>query len=489
VSENIGVITDVGPIQRLEFPILPTGGVVVLRGANGVGKSTGVAGITAHLTGTGSLTRRDGSEEPGSVTAFGASIKIGNKTTRQGRPEVVALEGDISLATLVDPGIASVEAADRQRIKAAVRLSRTPASLSIFSAAINGYEAKLSPKAAAETDLVEMAALIKRDLQSSAKYSEDEAGKLEAAIKAANLNTQGVDLSSECDESTLRAAHTKAVQEESRLHAEARADAAAVEAYNKALDQAKAARESYTGPTVEESGKALDALLVTENALRSEANLIAGEIAQLQGELDAKNKAIEASEAKTTLARQSCEFAAQYAASIVDPEPPATTSPTTEQLNAATDAVAAASKAIEQGALIRAAKVHSEKIAAWKYDRSNHVDDAIALRNAARAVDAKLSECVASDALRVVEGRLLGIDARRGLLVPFAELSAGQRWIIALDLAIAAVGERGVLAIPQEAWDGIAPENRLLINAHCKRKCVTVYTAESTDGALRAETL
>jgi len=63
----------------------------------------------------------------------------------------------------------------------------------------------------------------------------------------------------------------------------------------------------------------------------------------------------------------------------------------------------------------------------------------------------------------------------------------GERWRIALEIAIAAVGEGGLLVIPQEAWEGLDPLNREAIAQQAKAALVVILTAECSDGELTAE--
>ena len=109
------------------------------------------------------------------------------------------------------------------------------------------------------------------------------------------------------------------------------------------------------------------------------------------------------------------------------------------------------------------------------------------LRAAAKGTDEVLSEAVAKlgTPLKVVDGRLV-LKTGRGDTY-FGELSTGERWKLALDIAIDAVGVGGALAVSQEAWEGLDPANRRLIAEHVKGRGVLLITAEACDGELRAE--
>ena len=87
--------------------------------------------------------------------------------------------------------------------------------------------------------------------------------------------------------------------------------------------------------------------------------------------------------------------------------------------------------------------------------------------------------------LRVESGRLV-TDTARGVTF-YSELSMGERWRIALDLAADQVGEGGIIVVPQEAYESLDPQARDAIHKHAVARRVVVLTAEATDGGLRAE--
>src|SRR4051812_26323747 len=99
-------IENVGPVSNLSLPYLPHGGVVVLTGPQGAGKSITLSALETAATGKGRVPVKDG-ELRGKVDAFGVTMTIGKSTRRSGEPEVIGLEGKMDVATLVDPQIAS----------------------------------------------------------------------------------------------------------------------------------------------------------------------------------------------------------------------------------------------------------------------------------------------------------------------------------------------------------------------------------------------
>ena len=164
--------------------------------------------------------------------------------------------------------------------------------------------------------------------------------------------------------------------------------------------------------------------------------------------------------------------------------------PSDSELSAAAENVTSAREALERGTLIRLAKQKQSEAAGHINAASGHREVAQELRDAAKGTDEVLSGVVARTgcALRVEAGRMV-LDTGRGTTY-FGELSQGERWRLALDVAIDAVGERGVLTIPQEAWESLDPINRSMIAEHVAGRGVVVLTAEaSEDEEIRSEIL
>ena len=83
-------------------------------------------------------------------------------------------------------------------------------------------------------------------------------------------------------------------------------------------------------------------------------------------------------------------------------------------------------------------------------------------------------------------GFRLVLDTRRGATY-FADLSHGERWKLAIDIALDALGDRGVLVIPQESWEGCDNVARGEIAMHARTRGVVVLTAAcSTDERITA---
>ena len=109
-------IRNIGPIEELSIPVPKHGGVVVLKGRNGKGKSQALAATESLIRGNGTaLSHRDGSLK-GEVNGFGARLTVARHTRRTGELDVVSLEGKLDVSQVVYPGIKEPGAADAKRI-------------------------------------------------------------------------------------------------------------------------------------------------------------------------------------------------------------------------------------------------------------------------------------------------------------------------------------------------------------------------------------
>jgi ABC-type branched-subunit amino acid transport system ATPase component len=128
-------IKNIGPIESVSIPVPAEGGVVVLHGRNGSGKSTALDAIQSAVTGKGKPPLKDKAAK-GEVHAGGVTLTVAKSVRRAGELTVTALDGRLSIADLVEPGINDPLRADASRIKALVNLSgagyrtRRPARLS-----------------------------------------------------------------------------------------------------------------------------------------------------------------------------------------------------------------------------------------------------------------------------------------------------------------------------------------------------------------------
>ena len=474
------VIENIGPIERAVIPYPEEGGVVVLRGRNGQGKSTALEAIEAAVTGKGKLEPRDGTLR-GTVEAFGVTIGASKSTTRKGELEVHTLDGKLDVASLVDPGLKDPVAADARRIKALVSLTQAKPDIGAFAELVGG-QAKFAeivrPSSTSGDDLIVIAEKVKRDFETVAREHEQKAENLSGRAAALATVPEGLDVTASDDAAALQAALEQRIGEAAALvNATRNADQIA--------NQVAAAKAKLDT----DDAKTIDARLLAAQTRRREtfAQMTADQanVERLRKELAAAEAAyrlssaahISAGDVLTAITSEHKQLAALLeAANAMVP-----TAPTTEQREAAVAAVDAARKAVERGALIRQVKTQLAEAAQITEQATAIAKEAATLRNAAKGIDGVLSDVVASAgvALRVQDGRLV-LNTWRGETY-FADLSHGERWKLALEIAIKAVGRGGVLVVPQEAWEGLDPTNRAAIRAHLTGSGVVAYTAEATD--------
>lgn len=481
---------NIGPVCHATIPVKESGGLTVFRGRNGTGKSTMLSAIDAAVSGKGRVPVRDG-QLKGEFRGFGVTMAIGRSTRRIGEAEVHSLDGKLSVADLVDPGIIDAEKADACRIKALVSLTEAKADASLFHELVGGaeqFDQLVSPDAAKATDLIQMAGRIKRDLETHARTYEGQATNAATRCEVAKKAAEGVDVSAEVDGPKLQTWLEAAVRHESSLKTQAGAAAKARANAQAAQDALEDAEAEYTGPSLAQA-EAEEARL--RRAL-DEAQESTIQARRLLAEAERKELACHhdwsASRAAKTSAENHARLLDQWRKQInADMPVPVNV----VDLAAAAEAVTAARQAVEQGALARQARLHlsdAEKLAA---EAKKHQADAQRLRDAAKGTDDVLSSLVAQSGvpLRVQpvnQAMRLVIDTQRGPTV-FAELSDGERWRIALDIAIKAVGSGGMLCIPQMAWQDLDVPSRLAIANQLEGSGVVAFTAEATDGDLVAE--
>lgn len=219
---------------------------------------------------------------------------------------------------------------------------------------------------------------------------------------------------------------------------------------------------------------------------------IEAEIAELSKELtaararEADSKEALAQAAERQGKRAKLERTLQEAA----PKPPSK-----EARGAAERGVSEAREALELGALVRRALFSLEEAEGLEAQADEQKRQAERLRNAAQRTDELLSEAVSSlgGTLKLRKG-LLCLKTDRGD-EPFDELSHGERWRTAIDIAVERLScgggqhRGGVLVIPQEAWEGLDPGNRQAIVDHTHKVQVTIMTAEATEGPLTVQVL
>lgn len=483
-------IVNVGPIERITIPLPPRGGLVVFRGANGVGKSHALEAIDSALSGHGKLPVRDG-ELQAEVNAHGVTLRVGRGKSRTGEAEVHTLEGRFNLAHLVDPGIADPEKADAIRVKALVQLAGVKADPALFHQLLGTeeFDAVVSPATRIVTDVVAMAGAVKRDIEAAARKSEDQAKNAAQAEAAARRAIGDVDLSAPDDARALQAALTAAITARERLIAEARRAEKARQDGDAAKARIEQAKSEWKGPTVEDARLA-------EKAAKESLEIARFAVEEAKRAYD---RACENMTRATWLAEQSeraRENAERIEANFSQWQAQIDAAASVREISrseieSADHAVSVAEQAVEVGAIVRKAKTDLADAELHAEKRRGFETHAKRLREAAAGTEQVLSSLVSKAGVamqvRAIDRRMrLTVQTDRGT-EPFAELSHGERWRVALEIAITAVGPGGEITIPQDAFEGLDPEARRAIAQQLEAAGVIAYTAEAAEGTLRAE--
>ena len=459
-------IQNVGPIEKLSIP-LPASGVVVLRGRNGVGKSHALAAVDSLVSGRGKPPCRDGAEK-GLVEGLGARLTIGRSQRRTGEAEVVTLEGRLDISQLVQPPIKDEEAADRQRIKALVQLSGQSADLNAFAKILPpGMKLdELVPPSERAEDPVVLAGQLKRALEAEARRVEKQLQSLQVDLAAMEqLVTEppqpGIPEVQEETIAQAKAAYIEAQKAEAALRVRA-------EEVEKRRQQAEKAKSVLAS---------LQADLEKQNVetLQTQEKELAEQISKLEKALAVARERLNQVQQQLQKARQVQSQVEQLKRVIAETPEPISQA----DLEAASQAVEKARQNLERlESLSRNQQLAAEaQQLAEKIRRGEAV--AALVRDAARSTDQVLSDMVSQVTSRLrVEGGRLVCDTDRGV-EPFGELSPGERWRIALEVAAQQVGQGGLVTVPQEAWEALDPVNRAEIAQIARQVGVVILTAEA----------
>lgn len=490
VDENQLVIQNNKGVERLVIPIPAEGGVVVLTGDNGAGKTEALRAVRAALGSKDDRSdlRPSDDHEFGSVKGLGVTIKIGRLNRSSGELTVASLEDTLDISDLVDPGILDHNAADSSRVKALLKVAGAKGDFKLFEELL-GDTCVIDSAVLKERDLVKQAAGVKKAIEAYAR-TEEGAAEVAATDSLAQMKLcDGVDLSAESDEAKLQAEYKAAVQLDTQIDQRLQAAERAEEAKREAEKCLAERTAEYKGPVVADAEVALAAAreLETEQhdlVRKLEADLIAArsEYKLRQEQTKARESAFEAAQAH---ARTIESWREQIAREIPQ-------APTADEIDAATERLDKATKAVQQGAIVRRSLEAQAKANELALKSQKHKKLADQWRQKAKAVDEVLSQVIAGLGCPITVGedekglRLMVNHVKRGSIY-FSELSAGEKWATVIPIAINAVGEDGVFVLPQHAWEGLQPRIREAVISQLHGSRVTMITAQCADGAIRAE--
>jgi energy-coupling factor transporter ATP-binding protein EcfA2 len=473
------LIENVGPIRKLEFAVPEEGGVVVLQGRNGAGKSHALSAVQSLVSGDGTVPVRDG-EPKATVEGLGATIRVGKRTTRSGELEVESLVGDVDPATLVDPGIQDPERADAARIKALLTLAGVQAEPADFM--WNGTTISLPED---ETDPVKLAGMAAREYQRLAREQESAVTNLEGRI--AKLGVVAVEYDGETDADMLE---DRLVSARANLETlkKLRSDH---ERQQQTVTSAKAKLAEVAGDIEERLAKARKEYAEAsqkQDAAYKLVEEVKARLAEVTRDLHNAGQAVLAAGKMCDQLGAEAERHAELRAAV-NPESwvPEVTD---EALQQAEQAIADARDAMQKATLVRQNAETAKEREFLENEKIRTAATAETLRGYAGRCENALSLMVGKTGTGLfVEGGRLRMQTDRGEGELFADLSHGERWKAAIDVCVNATGENSVLVIPQEAWEGIDPANRRALNEHARNRRVVVLTAECADCDIKAEVM
>ena len=490
MSESI-LLHNVGPIEHLEIPVPEDGGVVVLRGKNGSGKSHAIAGVQslADQNVRKNLVNRDGSRE-GTIEGLGVRVRLGRSNTAKGQLAVESLDSVLDPSVLVDPGLKSPELCDQRRVHVLARL----ANLSITREewlALLGEHAETAGIAASDltgSDPIETADKLRRRLHEKARAIESEIAQIQARADIAGEGVTEEATGDPEDTKPLHDALHHASVEYQLLLQRSIDRQRAVERIESLQKQIAQAAKVDIAPIREKRAAAFAEV----ESWQQEVDSLDEQIKALYGDLaKAKEQAGRAFEELQRIDRaivdamktnEAVDKLHQEASAALPDEIP------TSRIEAAEKLVADARAAIEAAVVRNEARDRRAKWERLVSQATAKQQVAESLRNLARSTDSVIEEAFAKRGFKdiSIDGGRLCVRTDRGL-EPVSELSHGERWRLALDVASRGLGCGAVVAVSQEAWESLDPDNRQHIALLAKERGIVLLTAEASDGELRAE--
>lgn len=491
-------IEHVGPIEHLSIPVPEEGGVVVLHGGSGVGKTHAIQSVRA-LNDQGarkSLRPSDGMPS-GKIEGLGVTVRLGRSNTAKGELLCESLDSGVDPSVLVDPGLKDPLAADSRRLATLVRLAGIKISVQQWQDFLDGVPDDVSLADLIDADPVVTADKIRRRLHEVAllkeRIAESKGGEsttLLQSIADVDLNVSSDEgaLASALDAATTKLAALRQKEQAAKDAAEARVVAASRldEAQESALDLVEckewlenASAELLSAQSIEEQARESVKVLEQKLAEARERLVAFGHETKL-----ATRKRADAQSRFEIAERQQAQIESmRQSISATVPQPPSN-----EEIEQAALAKTESLSAVQRGEVVRRAKATRAKAARLSVESEEQSKVAGRLREIARSTDKALEQALVEagfDTIRVYDGRLC-VDSDRGL-EPVSELSTGERWELALDLAARGLPKGAILSVQQEGWQALDQDLRRKVAAMAKQRGLVIVTAEVNCGDLRAE--
>lgn len=468
-------IDNVGAISHLEIPVPEKGGIIVLEGRNGSGKSTGinaVAGLTSK-TARDKLSPQD-TYSAGKVTGYGVTLRVGKSRTIKGKLEAV-VEGGEDLASFVDPRIKDPHKRDDERLKVVMRLTNATIAADEWQTLLgNEISEQIDiDNLIDESDPVATSDRIRRAVHKLALEAENQSKLRRAEATGLLQSIDGIELDVECDVETQKAELRKITNfrhEAMILNEKAKEE-------NARIDEAQAKLEELNFDGVGDLESQYEKGNAELNTLEESINTAQRSLNSLKRKFETKEIEQQKLELKVEAAK---DRQSQYEAckSLIDrPMNPITDIETIDtQLEALTDQLAAMVE-------IEKAKAVKEKCDEIDQEAENLAKRGKELREVARLSDKPFDDALKNAGMKIFrhDGRLATNTDRGVTLVD--DLSHAERQMLILDTLQS--GE--TYAYGQEPWEGLDPINRAKLAEMVRDRGITLITGQSTAGGLEAK--
>ncbi len=469
------VAENAGPCERVVIPVPADGGVVLLQGRNGRGKSKTLQAIDSIITGKQPPGVKRGAAR-GKISGLGITINLSQRTTRKGSLEVESMADKFGVSQLIDPGVKDPEAADARRIKALLNIAGGEVTPEEWRA-VCGESWTDDMTDLIDEDPVETAARLAKHLQGVARDLEKSADDLETRAKV--LRESAGEHKVEITEEEANKRLEEAIRTDSRLKATAKAGEDAKKRQEQACEQLAAMRKAMneSGGTVESlraeyavASKLLSDTDARITALESELTKAKAERGKLLDDVAEKNKRIgEATQRDSLMSKLQTAIDANIVTVA------------TEALEQAAGEVEAAKRLSAQCVLAKDAERKLGDAKQATEDAADKRKRAVAARAAADKTDDALSAAVGKLGCPLrVSGCRLKAKNSQGDEVNFAELSDGEAAKVAVDIVADAAGEGNVFVLDQDIWEGLDPIAQVDVWRRTKERRVVMYAAEAT---------
>jgi hypothetical protein len=422
-----------------------------------------------------------------------------------GEPTVRIIQGG-DPRRFISPRGESAETRDLERMKLLVRLTGTAVPeeswIKLFGNEV-AYRETAKSDTIAETDPLEKARKLKRDIEMKAREVEAESEREQARASGIRQTIADIDTSRPHDERALademhaRSARLSSLEADARA---AKARIASFEAARHALEAAASLRDGVSSIEAQDAlNRAVDgraqAARVETDAVdrvraceRALAEAKSAHAIAVQG-CRAAQQQVDSCQ-QNLASSQSAESALESAQSVVRAGS-GDTGPGQEEILKAREALEEARKAIQYGDRVRLALKKSGEADQAAEIASEKAHHASALREMARGTEGVLTSSIASIAsagMRIAEGRLW---FRRGEVDELVDtLSDGARSTLCFRIMADAAQPGGVVIVDQNFWESIGPKRREELVEEVASLPISVLTSECHEGGeLRSEAL